>query len=747
LAELAAVHATLTATRDAEAKAQVELQSQVAQLSERLAATATENAALNERLAAQGDPAKETVTLNNRITQLTNHATDMGRQLAGLKRRNQELEELAERRSRILAEAQQTLAENQEELSALAEAQQRFQAEISANSSARQLADRLAAELATAQIAADEALAQTNGLEVRLADVTANNMTLAQQLATAEASLRATTDSERDRVTEARRADAHAFAALQQQHLELQATLEKTLAENSALTARLDRTEPSPDTETQLAALTAARAEALTAAEATRLENETLQASLSVALNARTAAEQALAETSTELAALRVSAAKASAAELDSLQQQLHEAVTAGRELAAKNQALEEIASDRGRSLEAIQQSLSEARSGNATLEAQLAALTVANTTLEQRLAARPATTPNDSTRRQLAEQNRTIEQLGANLAATRAANEQARQQAAEADAALERLNARQAELASRLESASAREADLTRRLATAEQTLTARTGDSPAMIDIRQELAATNSKLSTALASYSQLQRENKQLLAARATAEQASRALADERTALQQQLAERSAHREPETVAPVVDTGALSAIEERLATALRSFSLLQDEHDRLKATADRLANEKASLETQLSGAGNVNTQLAGQLTTVSATAAEAETLRTQLRQMQDQINAVSAENTQLRTRLAVVAAQPVPGLAVPSRPSTVPTRPTITPPAEPVATPPEAAPEPRFHTVVAGDTLTRIAREYYGTSLRWPEILEANRSQLNDERSLRVGQRLRIP
>ncbi|HRI83526.1 MAG TPA: LysM peptidoglycan-binding domain-containing protein, partial [Opitutaceae bacterium] len=66
----------------------------------------------------------------------------------------------------------------------------------------------------------------------------------------------------------------------------------------------------------------------------------------------------------------------------------------------------------------------------------------------------------------------------------------------------------------------------------------------------------------------------------------------------------------------------------------------------------------------------------------------------------------------------------------------------------AAPQPTPaPVAAAEPRFHTVVAGDTLSRIARQYLGNAQRWPEILEANRGQLADERSLAVGQRIRIP
>ncbi|MBV5335581.1 LysM peptidoglycan-binding domain-containing protein, partial [bacterium] len=54
---------------------------------------------------------------------------------------------------------------------------------------------------------------------------------------------------------------------------------------------------------------------------------------------------------------------------------------------------------------------------------------------------------------------------------------------------------------------------------------------------------------------------------------------------------------------------------------------------------------------------------------------------------------------------------------------------------------------PEPRLHTVVEGDTLSKIARQYYGDSQRWPVILEANRTLLKDDRSLRFGLKLIIP
>jgi nucleoid-associated protein YgaU len=52
--------------------------------------------------------------------------------------------------------------------------------------------------------------------------------------------------------------------------------------------------------------------------------------------------------------------------------------------------------------------------------------------------------------------------------------------------------------------------------------------------------------------------------------------------------------------------------------------------------------------------------------------------------------------------------------------------------------------------HTVVAGDTLSKIAQKYYGSGERdeWMAIYEANKKVIGDNPSLiRVGQVLKIP
>ena len=64
---------------------------------------------------------------------------------------------------------------------------------------------------------------------------------------------------------------------------------------------------------------------------------------------------------------------------------------------------------------------------------------------------------------------------------------------------------------------------------------------------------------------------------------------------------------------------------------------------------------------------------------------------------------------------------------------------------PAPPFGT--AIASEVRVHTVVAGDTLSGLAKKYYGDASKYNRIFDANRDQLNDPDKIKVGQRLQIP
>ena len=57
------------------------------------------------------------------------------------------------------------------------------------------------------------------------------------------------------------------------------------------------------------------------------------------------------------------------------------------------------------------------------------------------------------------------------------------------------------------------------------------------------------------------------------------------------------------------------------------------------------------------------------------------------------------------------------------------------------------EPADEAKYHTVVKGDTLSKIAKEFYGEANKYPQIFEANKPMLSDPDKIYPGQTLRIP
>jgi nucleoid-associated protein YgaU len=54
---------------------------------------------------------------------------------------------------------------------------------------------------------------------------------------------------------------------------------------------------------------------------------------------------------------------------------------------------------------------------------------------------------------------------------------------------------------------------------------------------------------------------------------------------------------------------------------------------------------------------------------------------------------------------------------------------------------------PEAQFYTVVKGDTLSKIAKQYYGDAMKYPAIFEANKPMLKHPDKIYPGQLLRIP
>jgi len=58
-----------------------------------------------------------------------------------------------------------------------------------------------------------------------------------------------------------------------------------------------------------------------------------------------------------------------------------------------------------------------------------------------------------------------------------------------------------------------------------------------------------------------------------------------------------------------------------------------------------------------------------------------------------------------------------------------------------------PSLAPKAQTYTVAAGDSLSKIAKRFYGNANEYMKIFEANRDKISDPNSIKVGQELVIP
>jgi nucleoid-associated protein YgaU len=58
-----------------------------------------------------------------------------------------------------------------------------------------------------------------------------------------------------------------------------------------------------------------------------------------------------------------------------------------------------------------------------------------------------------------------------------------------------------------------------------------------------------------------------------------------------------------------------------------------------------------------------------------------------------------------------------------------------------------PEKSVQTEFYTIKSGDTLSKIAKTYYGDAMNDPEIFEANRQVIKNPDLIYPGQTIRIP
>jgi len=56
-------------------------------------------------------------------------------------------------------------------------------------------------------------------------------------------------------------------------------------------------------------------------------------------------------------------------------------------------------------------------------------------------------------------------------------------------------------------------------------------------------------------------------------------------------------------------------------------------------------------------------------------------------------------------------------------------------------------STPESQWYTVVSGDNLSKISKQFYGTPNKYPQIFEANKPMLTHPDKIYPGQLLRIP
>jgi tetratricopeptide (TPR) repeat protein len=118
-----------------------------------------------------------------------------------------------------------------------------------------------------------------------------------------------------------------------------------------------------------------------------------------------------------------------------------------------------------------------------------------------------------------------------------------------------------------------------------------------------------------------------------------------------------------------------------------------------------------------------------------VEAKKALANYILTQARAFEavEELEQLRRENAQLRRQLAARSAGSTPDAGTKS----------VTETAAPAAEQPSGH---QIYTVMEGDTLTKIATEFYGTA-DWEALYEANKDRMKSPRDLRVGQTLVIP
>lgn len=185
------------------------------------------------------------------------------------------------------------------------------------------------------------------------------------------------------------------------------------------------------------------------------------------------------------------------------------------------------------------------------------------------------------------------------------------------------------------------------------------------------------------------------------------------------------------------------LAETQMKLETALRAYTLLENERDELAAraaksgeilTADRdslsarLGNAESKADSAQAEVARLDAALTALQRSTSQSSRDHAAQQILLSQMRGANAVLAQENYQLKTALA--------------RDPNAARNATVTPVTVPTST--AAA---QTYVVVAGDSLSKISQRVYGNPQRWREIYQANLDRLRGENSLKVGLELRIP
>ena len=149
-------------------------------------------------------------------------------------------------------------------------------------------------------------------------------------------------------------------------------------------------------------------------------------------------------------------------------------------------------------------------------------------------------------------------------------------------------------------------------------------------------------------------------------------------------------------------------------------------------KSLDEKAAEAVKSLRGSIKGLKSLDAVVEGKTVTLTG---EADDIEAKGKAMAEFNKLVETENTFNKIVLtkAPVAAAPTPAAGA------------VVTAGAPAAT--AAASAPKVHVVEKGDTLSAIAKKYYGKANAYMKIFEANKDVLTDPDKIKPGQKLRIP